>query len=141
MTRKPLNIPILEEVAQWLESGAPHTQQHPFSFDMSYFYRETDCGSAACIAGAVVQFANKVDLSTLTQVDILAQARNIINLTYQEADELFAPADESDQLNEYEVQHESISPQWAARTIRHLIATGNIDWPLNTDIELSYDYV
>jgi len=136
MTNKTPNVSILEEVADWLEAGAKHTVDHPINFDMQYFHRNTDCGSVACIAGAIVQFNDNGDLNTLDSLSIMRKARSVANLTIEQSDFLFAPADDPNQLEPYHIHYENIDPQWAARTIRHFIKTGVVDWVETAEIEL-----
>lgn len=142
MTNKKPNVSILEEVADWLEAGAKHTVDHPINFDMRYSHRNISCGSVACIAGAIVQFNDNVDLNTLSDVDIMLEARSVANLTTEQSDYLFAPADYEEQLELYGIHHGNIDSQWAARTIRHFIKTGVVDWVATADIQLrEVDYV
>ena len=138
MTNKTPNVSILEEVADWLEAGAKHTVDHPINFDMRYFYRKNHCGSVACIAGAIVQFNNGVDLDTLELSGILLEAKSVANLTDEESNYLFAPADDPEQLEDYGVCHEDIDSHWAARTIRHFIKTGIVDWVETAEINLEH---
>ena len=149
-----LNIPALERVAAWLEAGAPESANHGLKFDMGDTLcvtlskdatADNWCGTTCCIAGAAIAFerpdyvAMNIRSSAALwgddeegdEVDVLDPARDLLGLTEDQADTLFIPwnCDRSDQQEAVPAPWESsISPAWAARTIRHLIATGEVDW-------------
>ena len=112
-----------------------------------------ECGTACCIAGAAYAFANGI--SDANVADKLAPsygstawrfradgpkihnaAAEILGLTPHEADLLFTPGDhylheEEDDVGgswETEVGYDDIKPEHAGKVVRHLIATGEVDW-------------
>lgn len=127
-----MNTDILSQVAEWLEAGAPEVPtMHLAGFDMDRGieftnYDSPECGYECCIAGAICQFSGEGrDLTKgyteyANWSDVFITARAQANLTRTQARDLFRPYD-------------SINPtdtEQAARTIRHLIATGEVDWSI-----------
>lgn len=150
-----MNTERLTYLAEWLEGGATHKG---FRFDMATglkmivdeAYNPDDpehnfCETQCCIAGATVQFFGVFDGYNLTPDDVLEDgfwrdddpihtvaseqgwdstfehAQELLDLSYQQATALFLPG-EGTGLSQFN------DPAWAARTIRHLIATGVVDW-------------
>lgn len=116
---------------------------------------ENWCGTACCIAGAAITFEDpqlvvklaksghaieRQDLGDeVLNVWIWQEAIELIGIEEDKAAMLFAPfdADIDDLANMPEVDdtawptdHREITPTWAAATIRHLIATGEVRWDL-----------
>ena len=115
-----MNVERLTEIAEWLEAGAPHKGAVD-GFNMVDYTTETDCGTCCCIAGAANAFAGQ-------PLGSEACARGLLDLRLGQAEELFAPnypapADWGD-----------VTPAWAARCIRKLIATGEVDWEGTRDV-------
>lgn len=144
--QRTMNIERLTAIAEWLENGAPHVR-----FDMSKgFAIEVDpndvtnvCGTSCCLAGAAVQFFDAPKEKTeelLTEVkdnedleddnyfveyeweNIFNEAMQLLGLDHETAYALFRPDNGYGGLDRFN------DPAWAARTIRHLIATGEVDW-------------
>lgn len=140
----------LVKVAEWLEAGAPHVVikegQAIAEFNMSFggVYDEVACGTACCIAGAVVQFENLMQPDESGEIEFFSEdpenvgegeprelgageiASNFIGLTEDQADKLFMPFGEF----EYEEASEFSKPARAAAVVRHLIETGEVCWDL-----------
>jgi hypothetical protein len=144
-----MNTERLTKLAEWLEAGATHER---ITFDMQCgvtfnddgdgraFVEGTkdfeDCRTTCCIAGAAVQFfADQETLDALrddfnakyeeelTWTNVFEQAADLLGLSYQEAEDLFTPdVSLGGTLKCFS------DPAWAARTIRHLISTGEVDW-------------
>lgn len=141
-----MNIERLTKLAEWLEAGAKHER---ITFDMTrgLAFKITEdfdpskaaaCATSCCIAGAAVQFFGNVD--ELVAADPLPQphwhrveefawwrvrdeAELLLDLDYTKATSLFEPhCVYGGGLDDYN------DPAWAARTIRRLIATGEVDW-------------
>lgn len=142
-----MNVERLTKLAEWLENGAPHEN---ITFDMTttikfkVFNPEDEhetarCGTVCCIAGAAVQFfhedfehfvwcgirrgyvtgdANEDEYSWSLVSD---EAMRLLDLPDGTAKRLFAPSFGAELIR-------FSDPAWAARTIRHLIATGEVDW-------------
>lgn len=147
-----LNVELFDRIATWLEAGAPHEQNRGMVFDMvpqiavtSGSTADNWCGSACCIAGAAISLGapeviadklregeHNVLGESLINVQIWHNARNLLGLTSFQADMLFAPFDiEIDELEDEDTrlpQADEITAKWAARTIRHLIASGEVNW-------------
>lgn len=136
-----MNVDRLTKLAEWLEAGAKHER---IAFDMLHGISfvgasphpstVTSCNSSCCIAGASVQFFGNVEALAeadesfgargyqTTHIDfdlIHGEAAALLDLPWQQSCELFLPG---------ESLHEFNDPAWAGRTIRHLIATGEVDW-------------
>lgn len=145
ITLTPNGITALDRVASWLEAGAPHVLvgedgRRLDGFDMEYGVAQGECGTSCCIAGAVYQFqelgyagnyANYWgEVAPLTK-DLLVGEKgesSHIDNCRDELSKLFLPwgyyeteegGRESDYFND---------TAKAAQVIRHLLATGYIDW-------------
>lgn len=137
----------LTTIAEWLEAGAKHER---ITFDMNSGIKLEDadlsdpesvssCGSSCCIAGAAVQFFDPASVLARAKVEsvfavddddrnftwgwVSEHGRSLLGLDERTAEMLFCPWRYS---GEYETEYSD--PAWAARTIRHLIATGEVDW-------------
>lgn len=121
----------LQRVARWLEAGAPHVDvngREIDAFDMTKGIERADCGTACCIAGALVQFDNDPATEfTGYWSDVLDDARRISGITNAEdASELFGLDDSAFYANERRFR--GVKPEQAAKVIRHFIRTGVVDW-------------
>ena len=114
-----MNIERLNIIAEWLEAGAPH-KDGVDGFDMRDWKRYTDCGTMCCIAGTAYQFFGGEGKS------FFIQAANLLELDYKTAERLFYALKGSP--GEGVIDLATITPAWAARCIRKLIATGEVDW-------------
>ncbi len=146
------NHAVLDRIATWLEAGAPHEQHHGMTFDMekviSVDFDAADptpqnwCGTTCCIAGAAVAFEfpdliyGKIHIAHEARSDyplsFWSDAKHLLGLSEREADALFVPWAFYEEHDEEELSMfffaDAITPEIAARTIRHMIATGEIDW-------------
>lgn len=129
-----MNKKRLTALADWLEAGAPH--QH-IRFTMTTFLRLFDkdgndvslfadtkdvCSTACCMAGALVQTYAPEQLAQDGHVKIppiKTIAQRIAGLNEKQADALFIPVT---------IPYVDVTPQKAAQVVRHLLATGNVDW-------------
>lgn len=127
-----MNIDRLTEIADWLDQGAPE-KAHVTKFDMANFIEDagkpnSGCGTACCIAGAAIQFSRAIPFESYSQAmestdldeGFVDEAASILDLEIDQAEALFYARNTGDLR--------SISPAWAARCIRKLIATGEVDW-------------
>ena len=90
--------------------------------------RIEQCGTAGCIAGwTALLYGN---LLNSEQPSIFA--RGYLALNEYEAHDLFAPTeydkDESDDYNSNRVIYAQINAGMAAKVLRHLANTGDVDW-------------
>jgi len=107
-----MNTERLAEIAEWLETGAP--EKNGVAFDMRRFKLATDCGTTCCIGGAAVQFfGNKYTPFSSSG------AASMLVINDETAKDLFYPE---------ESYYTSITPDLAARCIRKLITTEQVDW-------------
>lgn len=121
--------------------------QQPFDFGMDHGLRvlidEDDnvCGTACCIAGTAVMLMDPTAAREFIEdardtaighesnygeapffTGLFEIATDLLELTDDQASELFTPSNvESDSWRD-------ITPAWAARCIRKLVATGEVDW-------------
>lgn len=86
-------------------------------FDMANWIKERSCGTAACIAGHVAIMVEGKDVDPWDAEEI---ARDWLELSDETARALFTP--------ESKVLVNATAPA-AARALRHLAATGKVDWP------------
>lgn len=158
-----MNRKRLTKLAEWLEAGAEHEtitfdMEQGFvrrRLDTTEPYNAKNpshnrCMTTCCLAGAAVQFFNKPDKMFNAVVlgddeDQLAQfeqgvdvgvpwhevkskAVDLLELEWHQASILFTPDDE------YGIDLSEFSdPAWAARTIRYLLKTGEVDWATTSD--------
>lgn len=124
-----MNIENLTEIAEWLEASAP-PQNGSAGFCMNYFADETLCGTIHCICGAAVQFeafrqrVSAEDIEVLHGGDIVEAGAYLLGLSLKDAYSLFYPT------NHPFVVYGRIPPEYAARVIRNLMATGKVEWNL-----------
>lgn len=119
---------MFEPVLAWLDAGAQH--ENGVGFNMAHFrtpsaydYADTSCGTACCIAGALAQFNG---IKTCPQaVGGIGDVARALGMTPEQEHYLFWGTDVND---EPFVELESITPSMAAKTIRHFLATGEVEW-------------
>jgi hypothetical protein len=127
----------LDKVATWLEAGAPHTStaagREIAEFDMQLGVVPQDsCGTACCIAGAVVQFENLGNPDNTGWIpfhgyDGVGQlAKDALELNYDQSQSLFLPW--NDFVGEGVQESDFSDPALAALVVRHFMKTGVVDW-------------
>lgn len=125
-----MNKERLEALASHIEKLAPHhcdADAGEGCFTMStYFY---SCGSPACIAGHCVALFEP-ELFTKTVIEnpvdnsiVLHQAKNLLGLSFGTAQRLF-------RMVGTQRTYLEITPTGAAKVLRHLARTGNVNWGL-----------
>lgn len=128
MELKPIHKARLEALANWLEKGgeSPHIQFGMYTYltlldeDGNETFDENQaCGSVCCMAGALAQTFGNIK-TTIHGHGIFDVARELVGLNLNDAVDLFVPA----------LDLHSITPRQAARVVRHLLATGEIDWSI-----------
>lgn len=142
------NAKALIKVAEWLEDGAKHvsfgTGHEVGVFDMEQAvtasgfgsdYREDACGTACCIAGAIVQFENLISpvlsgahdfFDSYDGAGVGTIAAKHLGISEEDAEQLFEPWNEFG----FEGYSEFSDPQRAAKVVRHYLETGIVDWDL-----------
>ncbi len=154
-----MNVELLTKIAEWLEAGAPHEQNRGMRFDMEHIImlpseneaqKENWCGTSCCIAGAAIAFSAPQILKELhlhqrfdgeATTDGWDDGVDLLDLDEGVAQYLFAPwdyeypeeVDDRQAMGRWANKPEKITPAWAGRTIRHLIATGKVRWDLTHD--------
>ena len=135
-----MNKERLLEIAEWLESGA-EPKCGVIEFDMSTFgsvlkrtpIRRHICGTAACIAGTAVMWEHGpskgmkliFDTSrTRAEHPGFTEGKKLLDLTHEQATKLFLAIRRSGA----HIYFAHIGPRWAARCIRKLVETGEVDW-------------
>lgn len=125
----------LTQVAEWLESGAPHiveqTGEVIYSFNMSTSGQANSCGTACCIAGAVVafnpdQFPHFKDIDSRTWYE---REDRVPRGVFEEVKE-FAGLKHNDAVMLFEPSHMlSRTAKQGAEVIRKFLTTGDASWP------------
>lgn len=138
------NKQALVKVAEWLEAGAPHTTVHEHSigkFDMEFAIEgRGECGTACCIAGAIVQFENLVPAinghsaadffapysvgNSHTEAGVGEIAADHLGISPYDAKALFEPWT----MFEYDAYEEFSDPYRAAQVVRNYLETGEVNW-------------
>lgn len=131
-----MNKERILELADLIENQA--FADEGVGFNMSYYYLTNSsglevkdyaghpCGTAACIAGhawLAAQRGTDGHVHTLDKIigprgETEYEAKKYLGLNWRVAEELFIP----------ECLGDHPTPAEAARTLRHLAATGNVDW-------------
>lgn len=126
-----------EPVLAWLENGAPHVDLDGRAidvFDMSCGIENNSCGTACCIAGALVQF-NSTN-ARIGELDdnwyfILQDALRISGIEFEKtALQLFAVDNEQGISFKEDDIREYATPAQAAIVLRHFLDTGEVNWDL-----------
>ena len=133
----PVGISRLTEVIEWLERGARHFERNGAvieGFDMGVGVEYRDCGAVCCIAGALCQFNEPFEVGKYgLEQDwrggdgVRARAARLLGFDCDSPDgqgrtiavRLFRENRENDH----------ITAAVAAATLRHFLATGELDWP------------
>lgn len=138
-----MNIELLTKIAEWLEAGGKH-EKKSFNMETGIRFHITDlnlkddindCRTSCCLAGAAVQFGGETakvydndgsvdNYKPEVNFGLVAdEAQELLQLSEEQAEDLFTPNNRlGKSLSYYN------DAAWAARTIRHLIATGEVDW-------------
>jgi hypothetical protein len=118
-----MNVERLTELAEWLEAGAP-IRNGVDGYDISDFSQPAECGTAFCLAGAVIQWHFPGGLESAESspgvLRLSAPAMEILGLSRDQANALFFPVGLCGE--------EYTDTAYAARVLRHLIATGEVAW-------------
>jgi hypothetical protein len=117
-------------LAEWLEAGAAN-RGTVTGFDMRQTFADRECGTVCCIGGAAALFYSGHETPhdyfrwrvSNFACDGLYIGQRELGLTDQQAAALFAPRN-------FEYRKGGYNAAWAARTIRHFLATGNVDWDI-----------
>lgn len=141
----PLNIPNLTRLADHLDSLPDE------KFDLSNWFSTEpgtalpgikwdtpvvpSCQTCACVAGETLVLFQPDTPITLPAVQHKAAA--LLGLMGDQSEHLFVPREYEDAVDEDTDEPDvlpegwlmtDVKPDQAARVIRHLIATGNVDW-------------
>lgn len=125
-----MNKEAIKDLIEFLEHLEPE------KFDMAHWFRRTECGSVACVAGWTCWLDE--DLRFLTELQggggvvISDAAQKKLGLNDYQASELFEPgfATRSFEPNR--------TPRQAAAVLRHFLDTGVVDWDM-CDAEAGHD--
>lgn len=131
----------LDQIACWLEAGGDGQRRFDMRIGLeldkrpNWFRSPDDCGTTCCIAGAAVSmFAERIPWNKDRRVhpggfhifaggvswDYVGPcARDLLGLSNEQAEAIFCPPN---------FRSGNIDAAWAARCIRHFMATGEIDW-------------
>lgn len=112
-----MRVDRLNQLADALENGLPNVK-----FDIGRWRSKEGCGVVACVAGhaAILGAYPRRTRNWVTQED----AAKWLELTPVESEELFVP----DDILTDSVRRRSLTGPEAARVVRHLARTGEVDW-------------
>ena len=124
MKLSPLAVERCTAIAEWLEAGAPE-RNGVAGFDMAVYARAKDCGTVCCIGGtALYWYDGRINFDNPFSISNAAAAiLDIANLNYCV---LFNPRLSVRYVCNLDLT--DIDAGWAARCLRHFIATGEVDW-------------
>lgn len=112
-------------VLAWLDKGAPHTNDVGFNMGFvhggSQDFAENPCGTACCIAGAVILF-NKLEKQFPPywwHTQLTYPLGEFLGMNYEQVDQLFYAGG---------AQLAEITPAEAAQAIRSMLETGEAQW-------------
>ena len=121
-----MNKQRLIELAEHIES-LPRGE-----FDMSFYLYEAKCGTVACIAGhATLLYADEWKKSKFINghtESAFTEAMKALELCSGEAFALFAPDTPSASCSATPVARNFVSRERAAKQLRHLAETGEVNW-------------
>ena len=127
-----------ENFVAYLPIGGSNLQRMELGFDMDMWFKQEDergkvilgdyykpvplhdCDTVCCLGGTANLIWGKS--RTREEIDDDQRAKKILGLDYEEGDKLFYPK------NYWSVFQEHLVAANAAKVIRHLIATGEVDW-------------
>lgn len=130
---KPNLILLADTLDAELPLGATFDMRAWISmFQIPGAHAETICGTVACIAGTAALLASDAaiaavkhrDYPALYRVNVSQVAQDWLELSGEQSADLFAPM----LWNMMGVEYRNVTAQHAARVVRHLIATGEVDW-------------
>jgi hypothetical protein len=127
-----MNVERLVAIAEWLEAGAPE-RDGVSGFCMESFQQERSCGTVCCIAGAANSFwsplKNQIDTRDLKSdsYPLATRAAELLGVEFGPLP-LQGLAWDLFMIEGDDFLMRRITPAWAARCIRKLIATGEVDW-------------
>lgn len=114
-------------IAEWLERGGDAIKDKGIGgFDMDMWQLERSCGTICCIGGSVAMFFPDVYRHFMATdpeaLEHVSPAGKALGLTEEQEQDLFF---------EYESPDDNpVTAEDAAKVIRHLIATGEVDWEI-----------
>jgi hypothetical protein len=112
------------DMANWFE----HTGLHSLPGNMPVGKAIQDCGTVACIAGwAVAVHEPKLKLCDAPVGAVFERAKKLLGLDELVAKYLFLPAS-APHVDENFLNVYGANPKQAARVVRHLVETGEVDW-------------
>lgn len=132
------NILMLLRTVEALEKGLPGLE-----FDMKEVERRTSCGSISCIIGHVLavnygsfqaqDFGADWRAKRYHMEELENKAGQCLGLSPQEAHMLFFPDDYATNIgptpfNIGEREISDVTPYQAAKVLKYLAVTGNVDW-------------
>ena len=132
----------LEVLAEWLEGGGRPTEAVPVAFDMATSLDDGSCGTVGCIGGAaIVAFASAETVEAFqSEWSAWHMPASVLGLDADSYRRLFTPAAAaSDGVylgDRWPRCYAEIDAAWAGRTIRHLLATGRVDWHATAEVRL-----
>lgn len=138
----------LAAVADWLEEGAPHISTvdgrviDHFNMEFGVTTFGNECGTTCCIAGAIVQFEGLGILDRYGDITYFKEegggVGSLASYYCTGVDDhlkpLFLPwvyFNHHSKVYEHDDPKPFSNAERAAKTIRHLLATGVIDWSVN----------
>lgn len=155
-----MHIERLDYIARWLEAGAQHESKvKGFNMEVGVQILPGDtpaCGAVCCIAGAATQFFNDEDGELINEAyqssddddagqaawgSVARKGQELLGLDGDQAESLFIPpgiflrdfiyVNGEKQPNPAKRSWSEFNdPQLAARVIRNLIATGEVNWEI-----------
>lgn len=131
-----MNIERLTVICEWLEAGAPHKDGVGGFYMPDFFRDDAECGTTACIGGAAVQWWGSDEVKNDLCENLHTKRAEILGLDDNTANNLFYPdsypytVDADGHFTDGPLQDrlEEVTPAWAARCVRKLMETGEVDW-------------
>lgn len=120
-----LESPAAEEhfdMSSWLD----HNGDHDLPDEITYNEMIKDCGTVACIAGWATVLAKGDEIVKEENYEFGIGA-DYLDLEYTQAKHLFTPG-VFITVDGEEVSAYAATPKQAAKVLRHLAATGEVDW-------------
>lgn len=103
-------------LADYIEKLPKVSKENPTGFTMMDFTH--NCGAPACIAGWAAYLADTTD-----EIDVFRCGAEYLELSKREAYQLFT-------MDNTEIPLSSVTPEQAAKVLRHLAETDEVNWDI-----------
>lgn len=120
-----MNIENIHRLADYLDTL---NEVAPARFNMNQWYAEHPCGTIGCIAGHAMVLLDPRGAQWNWKPYNAAEHLGLVCNQLERSVELFTP--DEDILRECGLDYRGVRANHAAKVLRHLAATGKVDWTI-----------